>query len=105
MFPNPTDTLTFIPFLNGFANRYKKMPQKGVADAGYGIEENYDFMETSEIEPFVKFNYFHKEQKTSFKNNPFIAQNLFYNEENDYFVCPIAQNRKKGLTSICENQP
>jgi transposase len=94
-YSNPTDTLTFIPFINGFEQRYQKMPQKGVADAGYGSEENYEFMEINAIEPFVKYNYFHKEQKKSFKNNAFIAQNLFYNAQKDYFVCPMGQHMEK----------
>jgi hypothetical protein len=34
-----------------------------IADSGYGSEENYEFMENNNIEPFVKFNYFYKEQK------------------------------------------
>jgi hypothetical protein len=62
-YPNPTDTLTLIPFLNGFENRYNILPDKVVADSGYGSEENYEFMQVNDIEPFVKFNYFHKEQK------------------------------------------
>jgi hypothetical protein len=52
-----------------------------VADAGYGRPENYDYMEAHAIEPFVKFNYFHKEQKKSFVKDAFIAQNLYYNPE------------------------
>jgi hypothetical protein len=63
MYPNPGDTLTFIPFMKDFEKRYKKHPKKAVADAGYGSLENYDYMEAIAIEPFVKFNYFHREQK------------------------------------------
>jgi hypothetical protein len=91
-FSNPTDFLTFKPFMNGFEKRYGKMPKKSVADSGYGSEDNYEFMENAHIEPFVKFTYFHKEQKKSFKNNAFIAQNLYYNSEKDYFVCPMGQH-------------
>jgi len=94
-FPNPTDTLTFISFMKGFCNRYGFYPDKGVADSGYGSEENYEFMEGNEIEPFVKYNYFHKEGKKAFKNNAFLAQNLYYNEKEDYFVCPMGQHMKK----------
>jgi len=65
---NPTDTLTYIPFMNGFHERYVFLPKKGVADSGYRSEENYEFMEKNDIEPFVKYNYFHKKQKKSFKN-------------------------------------
>jgi transposase len=91
-FPNPTDYLTFIPFNDGFKERYQKMPTTEVADAGYGSEENYEFMQTNDIEPYVKYPLFHAEQKKSFKNNAFIAQNLFYNKEKDYLVCPMGQH-------------
>jgi transposase len=94
-FPNPTDFLTFIPFNKSFKERYKKMPKKEIADSGYGSEENYYFMQISDIEPFVKYPGFHAEQKKSFKNNVFIAQNLFYNQEKDYFVCPMGQHMEK----------
>jgi len=48
-------------------------------------------MESKEIENYVKFNYFHKEQKPKFRNNPFLAQNLFYNAEHNYYICPMGQ--------------
>ena len=32
------------------------------ADAGYGSEENYEFMERFGISAYVKYNYFHMEQ-------------------------------------------
>jgi len=66
-----------------------------ITDSGYGSEENYEFMEENRIEPFVKYNYFHKEEKKAFKNNAFLAQNLYYNEKEDYFVCPMGQHMKK----------
>jgi len=94
-FHNPTDYLTFIPFNNGFEERYQKMPKKEIADAGYGSEENYEFMQINDIEPFVKYPLFHAEQKKKYKNNAFLAQNLFYNADNDYFVCPMGQHMKK----------
>ena len=98
-YPNPTDTLTYIPFMNGFNERYGCFPNKAVADSGYGSEENYEFMEMNDIEPFVKYNYFHKEQKKSFKNNGFLAQNLYYNSKEDYFVCPMGQHMEKTGTT------
>ncbi|MDR2691084.1 MAG: IS1182 family transposase [Dysgonamonadaceae bacterium] len=88
-YPNPTDYLTFIPFNQGFKKRYGKLPKKEVADSGYGSEENYEFMENNSIEPFVKYPFFHKEQSRSFKSNSFHAQNLSYNVQRDYLVCPI----------------
>jgi Transposase DDE domain len=66
-----------------------------VTDSGYGSEENYEMLESNGIEAFVKFSYFHKEQKRSFKNNPFGIQNLFYNQEEDFYVCTMGQRMEK----------
>ena len=97
---NPGDTLTMIPFLKGFQKSFKELPDEACADAGYGSEENYEYMESEGIVAYVKYNYFHKEQKRSFKNNPFIQQNFYYNQKEDYFVCPMGQHmhRVKNIT-------
>jgi hypothetical protein len=55
-----------------------------VADAGYGSEENYQMLETKQMTGYVKYNYFHKEQKRKMKNDPFLIQNLYYNAQEDY---------------------
>jgi hypothetical protein len=81
--------------MEGFCERDGFYPDQGVADSGYGSEENYEFMEKNDIEPFVKYNYFHKEQKKAFTNNTFLTQNLYYNQKEDYFVCPMGQHMKK----------
>ena len=91
-FHNPTDTLTMIPFLQSFSNRYGHLAKEACADSGYGSEENYSFMETNGIEAYVKYNYFHKEQKRAFRNDIFRIENLYYNAEEDYFVCPMGQH-------------
>lgn len=91
----PGDTTTLESHLEGFESQYNKQSSVVVADAGYGSEENYEYMEESNIEAFVKYNYFHKEQKRSFKNNIFLSQNLYYNKEEDYFVCPMGQHLVK----------
>ena len=88
----PGDTTILISHLESFQNQYDKQSKVAVADAGYGSEENYEFMEGANIEAYVKYNYFHKEQKRSFKNNLFLTQNLFYNKKEDYFVCPMGQH-------------
>lgn len=91
----PGDTGTLIPHLQGFERRYQQQSAQVIADAGYGSEQNYEFMECNQIEAFVKYNYFHKEQKRAFKNNPFLSQNFFYNQARDYFVCPMGQHLSK----------
>jgi transposase len=89
LYPDPGDTLTLAPFL--YLLRFDKLPKELCADAGYGSEENYFLMEESGIEAYVKYNYFHKEQKRSFKNDPFRQENLYYNPQGDCLVCPMGQ--------------
>jgi transposase, IS4 family len=86
------DTGTLIPFLKDFRETYHRQSFIVVADAGYGSEQNYEFMENAGIEAFVKYNYFHKEQKCAWKKDAFAIQNLYYNREQDYYVCPMGQH-------------
>jgi transposase len=89
------DTTTLTTHLNGFEETYKQQSKDVIADAGYGSQENYEMMETKGIDAYVKYNYFHKEQKRAIKNNPFLPQNLFYNKEKDFYVCPMGQGMEK----------
>ena len=95
LFPNPGDTLTMMSFLGSFSSRYSRVPGEVCADSGYGSEENYAFMEANGMEAYVKYNYFHKEQKRDFRNDIFRLENLFYNAEKDYFVCPMGQHMER----------
>ena len=95
LFPNPGDTLTMPLFLASFHRRYGRFPYEGVADSGYGSEENYRFMEENGIQAYVKYNYFHMEQKRAFRDNPFRIENLYYNADGDYFVCPMGQHMRR----------
>lgn len=67
-------------------------PQRVIADAGYGSEENYEYLKEQEIKNYVKFNMFHQEQKRHFKENPFRRENMIYDAENDQYFC--FNNRK-----------
>ena len=95
LFPNPTDTLTFIPFEEMFFYRYGRFAKTTIADSGYGSEENYRLMDGNGTEAFVKYNYFHKEQKPRYKPNPFHPESLYYNKEEDYYVCPMGQHMNR----------
>lgn len=99
LFPNPTDTLTLIPFFNSFLNRYGHLPPVAVADSGYGSEENYRFMDEAGMEAYVKYNRFHLEQRPRYKPNPFHHDNFHYNADGDYYVCPMGQHMTRVGTS------
>lgn len=103
-FHNPTDTRTLKPFLTNWQLNYGDILKTITADAGYGSEENYDFLEDNKIQAFVKYNYFHKEQTRSFKQNISKVENLYYNEKQDYFVCPMGQHMTRQRTFTKTNE-
>ena len=71
VFPNPTDTRTFIPHLENVQKRLGCKFKFAIADAGYGSEENYDYLEKNEITGIVKYTTYEKETKRSFKKKTF----------------------------------
>jgi hypothetical protein len=91
----PTDTTTLIPHLEGFTDRYGRQSNEIVADAGYGSEENYIYLEEGNMDGYVKYNYFHKEQKPKFKKDIRKVENLHYHAHEDVFICPMGQKMRK----------
>ena len=79
LYANRTDTLTLSSFLESFKSRYHRYAKTVVADSGYGSEENYLFMDIHNMEAYVKYNYFHKEQHPRYTPNPFSPASLYYN--------------------------
>ena len=104
IFQTPGDPFTMIPFFKSFQNRYGRLPWIGVADAGYGSEENYRFMEDAGIEAYVKYNWFHREQRMHYEPNPFSPQALYYNAEGDYYVCPMGQRMERIGTATAKTE-
>jgi hypothetical protein len=98
---NPTDTKTLKPHLADFEQTYGEEIfnelETITADAGYGSEENYDALEDKGITAYIKYNTFDKEQDKNYqkKHKTFSKENLYYNQEEDYYVCPIGQKMHK----------
>ncbi len=86
------DTALLKGHIEDFIEGYVEPPQSLTADAGFGSEENYTDLEDKGIEAFVKYNYFHKEQKQAEKQpNPFHPDQLYYNKDTDTYYCPMGQ--------------
>lgn len=108
IYQRPGDTALLIPYLEAFKERYVMKNLNGhnvIADAGYGSEQNYEYIEKEKITGYVKYNYFHMEQKKRFRDNIFLAQNLFYNPDKDFIICPMGQRmdfvyRKKNKSDL-----
>ena len=88
----PNDQGTFIPYMTSFSDSYGFQSEKVVADSGYGSEQNYAWMEENGVEGYVKYNMFHAEDKRKIRKDPFLPQNLYYNADEDYYVCPMGQH-------------
>ena len=90
--PNPTDTTTLSAHLAQHEASFGAAPKILTADAGYGSEENYTLLEQKEIIPFVKYGMFNPQQRESHESKyPFATDKLFYNQENDCYICPMGQ--------------
>ena len=94
IYQRPNDILTLIPYLGSFKQRYGVQSSVIVADSGYGSEQNYEYLFGNEITPYVKYNLFHSEQKRKYINNPFLVANMYYNNEQNFYICPMGQHLK-----------
>ena len=87
-----TDYRTLIPHYDQIKQQYVRMPEHAVADAGYGSEQNYEYLEAERVEAYVKYNYFHREQQKGHKEKyPFRADRLYYDPERNIHICPMGQ--------------
>lgn len=86
---------TEADFLIEHLEQLSTLPKAVVADAGYGSEENYEYLEKKGIKNYVKFNRFFQQSKRSFKKKIFDKNNFHYDEEKDVYICP--EQRELGF--------
>src|SRR5690554_7280051 len=96
---NTNDIHTLKPHLDSYEYLYEDLPETLTADAGYGSEENYDYLEEKGVETYVKYNTFDKEQgltkRKKDKREGFRRDDLYYNKEHDFYICPMGQRMGK----------
>lgn len=104
----PSDMASFIDHMNDtlvvLDNIEGPSIKRICADAGYGSEQNYEFLEQNDIESFVKYPGYYKERKGKYKKEPFHPRNLHYNVEEDYYVCPMGQAMKLDYVKTEKNR-
>jgi transposase len=88
---NPTDTKTFPTHLSSHKDLYNQNPKIATTDAGYGSEENYEFLEKENIKAYVKYSLFDKEQSKNFRKNNFKSDYFPYDKETDTLFCPAGK--------------
>jgi transposase len=87
----PGDTTLLIPHLNKLYRQLGRLPDNIIADAGYGSEENYHYLDDQDIKGYVKYNNFHFEKTRRFKQDRFRVENLEYDTDQDAFTCPAGK--------------
>jgi len=92
---NTTDTNTLIPHLQQHIKSFKVKPNNITADAGYGSEQNYQWLEGKQITGYVKYNNFDRQQNSKIKQQkPYSTDKLEYNAEKDIYYCPVGKPMK-----------
>ncbi len=88
----PGDPGCLIPHMEQTKpQRAGRQPKNAIADSAYGSEENYVYLEQERIAAYVKYNTFHQETKPRHKPNPFAAEQMPYDPDQDTFTCPNGQ--------------
>lgn len=102
---NTTDTNTLISHMQAHISHYKQKPNNITADAGYGSEENYQWLEDKRITAYIKHNQFDRMQNQTIKSkDPFAVDKLEYDEHKDEYSCPIGEPMKHKSWNIRETK-
>ena len=86
---NPTDTRTLIPFLKHLAQN-EVLGREIVADAGYGSEHNYKYIEDElpNCTALIPYSTMIKENSRKWRSDDRKVMNWEYHEADDYYVNP-----------------
>lgn len=90
--PNTNDYATFKQHIEQYKQQYGCYPQSATTDAGYGSEENLQYLEDNNIEGYVKYAEFDRQQSSGYEHKKtFAAHTLHYNKNKDCYYCPMGQ--------------
>jgi transposase len=94
-----------IPHLEQVQQNLGRLPEKIIADAAYGSEENYAYLEQHRLGNFLKYNTFyqdthHYRQPDGLRAHQFRAEHFGYDPATDEFICPA----QKRLTFVNETR-
>jgi transposase len=102
---NAGDPTCLIPHLEQVQRNLGRLPAKVIADAAYGSEENYAYVERHQLGNFLKYNTFyqdthHYRDPEKLRAHQFRAEHFRYDPDLDQFICPA----EKRLTFTYESQ-
>ena len=100
----PNDTACTIEHLEHARETIGHLPSEIVADAGYGSEQNYVWLEGQGCDAYVKHNEFFREcRNKKWREDPMRPANWERDEESDTYACPggrtLSFSRERTVTS------
>ncbi|MGV7927419.1 MAG: transposase [Spirochaetota bacterium] len=98
------DSGLLIPHLEKVEQTAGRKPDVVIADSAYGSEENYCHLEKKNIDGYLKYNTFHKEQERKYRENRFSKDNLIYHLDSDCYECPAGRKLVFKKTAKGENR-
>ena len=84
---NSNDAACFKEHLESFLFK----PESLMADSIFGTEENYQLLEGAEIDSYMKYPTFHRDETKKFKEDIFRKENFAYDPLTDTYTCPNSQ--------------
>lgn len=82
------DGVCFEDHLQQIEQQQPCKPDRIIADSIFGTEQNYELLQKNEIENYMKFPYYHKEQTKGYQQNIFLKENFPYDHLTDSYECP-----------------
>jgi hypothetical protein len=105
LFSDTADTKTLKPHLRRQAKRLGVRPKAVIADAGYGSEENYLYLEKNRATAVIRYPKYEQEKKIKWHRDIFRSENWEYNKKEKYYICPngkkvtLREKKKRKFTS------
>ena len=88
IYQKAADTSVFIPFMDRIKDQLHIPAKNVITDAGYGSEENYDYVVRNNIGNYIKYNNFDYEKTNEYKKRNFISDRFVYSQKKDQYECP-----------------
>jgi transposase len=85
------DSGTLLAHIQHMKQSLGQLPAVLCADAGYGSEQNYQFLQDQNIMALVKYNTQDLEQKKAWQADIYKSHNLPYSAQTDTFTCPAGK--------------
>ena len=93
------DSTTLPEHLGSYIKEYGRSPESVTADAGYGSEQNYQWLEDKGITGYVKHSQFNKEKKAKAAQPEVVVDRSSYDKAADQYVCPAGHAMPKIRTT------